>query len=114
MITDTGKITQQLVDLNRIALSNFTAAAALAQNQTASAVNMTLDQATWLPPEGRQTILHWMDIYQEGCEQFKHYVNDSFHKAEKCFSFEAPSPKAAKNGGKKSPASAKKPSAAKK
>ena len=60
MKTNPENIAQQMIDMQKAALSSFTDAATLAQNQAAQTVKMSLDQATWIPDQGRQAILSWM------------------------------------------------------
>lgn len=96
MMANPEKITQQMIDFQKETFLKFYDAAAMMQNHAASAVNMTLDQAAWIPNEGRQAILSWMDAYQGGCEQLKDYVQDSFSSIEKYFVVQGPKPNVAK------------------
>jgi hypothetical protein len=44
-----------------------------------------LEQATWLPQDGRKAIREWMATYKSGCEDFKKLVDDSYAKVESYF-----------------------------
>ncbi|MGB5987130.1 MAG: hypothetical protein WBG37_17635, partial [Desulfobacterales bacterium] len=85
MMTHPRQIAQQMMDFQKLTFAGFYDALTLAQNQAASTVTMTLDQAAWLPPEGRKAILSWMDACQEGREQFKSLVQESYSSMERCF-----------------------------
>jgi len=45
-----------------------------------------LDQANWLPSEGKKAINDWINAYQEGRSKFKSAVEDNFSKVEDYFS----------------------------
>jgi hypothetical protein len=44
-----------------------------------------LDQATWLPAEGRKVITDWVNAYKNGRETFKKMVDESFQKVDDYF-----------------------------
>jgi hypothetical protein len=105
MMIDPEKVTRKMIDFQKVALSSFSDAAALAQSQATTAVNMTLDQATWIPDQGREAILSWVDACQEGCRQFVVYAQDSFAGFEDCLGGVTQKPKTTKIAKKASPKS---------
>ena len=58
---------------------------ALLQDQFERVAGTVLDQATWLPAEGRKAIENWVESYKTGRENFKKYVDDSYKKVEDFF-----------------------------
>ncbi len=97
------QLAQQMINFQKVSFFSCYDAAAKMQNQASSAVDKMLDQAIWIPKEGRQAISNWADTYQEERDRFKTYVEKSFTNFEKCFAEET----------KATPAKSKKPSTAK-
>jgi hypothetical protein len=56
------------------------------QEQTEMMINMSLEQASMLPREGKKVLTEWLKACREGSETFKQTVDDSFQKAEAFFS----------------------------
>ena len=44
-----------------------------------------MEQATWLPEEGKKAINDWTNAYKKGCEDFKKAVDENFKKVEDFF-----------------------------
>ena len=44
-----------------------------------------LQQAAWLPEDGKKAINDWMAAYKKGCEDFKNLVNENYQKVEDFF-----------------------------
>jgi hypothetical protein len=57
----------------------------LLQEQTEKASVTLLDQATWLPEEGRKAIDEWIAAYKKGREEYKKLVDENFSKVEDFF-----------------------------
>jgi len=49
------------------------------------AANASLEQATWLPREGRTVFEEWMKACKNGRETFKNTMNENFKKVEAFF-----------------------------
>jgi hypothetical protein len=47
--------------------------------------NSLLDQATWLPEEGKKAVNEWMQLYKKGCDDFKKTADQHYKNAEKLF-----------------------------
>jgi hypothetical protein len=56
------------------------------QEQTERAGNTILDQATWLPEEGRKAVQDWIDAFKKGREEFKSMVDENYKRVEAYFS----------------------------
>ncbi len=76
---------KQMIEFNQATFNNAYNAIALLQDQFERVAGTVLDQATWLPAEGRQAIQNWVESYKTGREQFKKYVDDSYKKVEEFF-----------------------------
>jgi hypothetical protein len=48
-------------------------------------VGTFLQQATWIPEEGRKAIENWMQSYKKGCEDFKKLADENYQKVEEFF-----------------------------
>ena len=79
------KITKQMIDFQKLSFENWFNAVSLVQDQTVSAMDKMLDQATWLPEDGRNAIQNWMGAVQDECDRFKGYVDSGFVSLEKTF-----------------------------
>jgi hypothetical protein len=80
-----GKIAKQMIDVQKSTFDNTYNAMVMMQDQAERMVNMALDQATWLPEEGKKAILEWVNAYQKGREDFKKLVDENFSKVENYF-----------------------------
>jgi hypothetical protein len=76
---------KQMVEFNQATFNNAYNAIALLQDQFERVANTVLDQATWLPAEGRKAIEQWVESYKTGRENFKKYVDESYKKVEEYF-----------------------------
>ncbi len=77
------QITKQVVDFQKTSFTSWYDAVALMQDQATSAVDTMLDQTTWIPEEGRQAILSWVNVCQEERDRLKTYIDDGFSGIEK-------------------------------
>lgn len=79
------QILKQILDFQKTTFNNAYSATTLLQDQYERMANTILNQATWIPAEGRKAIDGWVDAYKSGCENYKKYVEDSYKKAEELF-----------------------------
>ena len=75
-------IFKQMITFNKTAFDNSFNALVTLQEQTEKMVNAFLDQATWLPEEGKKVTLDWIKAYKKGCEDFKKVVDENFKRVE--------------------------------
>ena len=73
---------KQMITFNKTAFDNSFNALVTLQEQTEKMVNAFLDQATWLPEEGKKVTLDWIQAYRKGCEDFKKTVDENFKRVE--------------------------------
>ncbi len=79
---DQNQIFKQMIDFNKATFDNSFSAMSMVQEQTEKMVGTTLEQASWLPEEGKKVIGEWVGAYKSGCEDFKKAVDDNFKKVE--------------------------------
>jgi hypothetical protein len=82
-MTPYNQIAKQVIDFQKTSFSSTFDAMATLQDQAVSAVDAALDQATWLPDDGRKAIRGWVDVCQEERDRFKSYVDDGFNGLQK-------------------------------
>jgi polyhydroxyalkanoate synthesis regulator phasin len=83
---DQKQILKQMIDFNKAAFDNTFNAMVLLQEQSEKMSNTVLEQATWLPEEGKKAITDWIKAYKKGREDFKKAVDENFKKVEDFFS----------------------------
>jgi hypothetical protein len=55
------------------------------QDQTETLANTMLNQANWMPEEGKKAIRDWVDSFKKGREEYKKAIDDAFGKVEEFF-----------------------------
>jgi hypothetical protein len=83
MMMEANPITKQVLDLQKGAFSSWYGAMSSLQEQAALTVDTMLNQATWIPDEGRQAILSWVSAWKNEGDRFKTYVEESYSGFEK-------------------------------
>ena len=76
---------KQMIDFNKAAFDNGFNAMLTLQEQTERMATTLLDQATWLPDEGKKAVSDWIDAYKKGRDDYKKLVDESFRKVEEFF-----------------------------
>ena len=82
---DQKQIAKQMIQFNKTAFDNSFNAMAMVYEQNEKMVTTFLQQATWIPEEGRKAIENWMQSYKKGCEDFKKMADDNYQKVEEFF-----------------------------
>ena len=83
---DQKQMFKQVFDFNKAAFDNTFNAMVMLQEQSEKMANAMLEQASWLPEEGRKLVFEWVDAYKKGRETFKKMVDDSYQKVQDYFS----------------------------
>lgn len=73
---------KQAIEFNQTAFDGAYDATVMVQEQFEKAATSMLDQASWMPEEGRKAIDNYVDAYKSGRDQFKKYMDDGFKRAE--------------------------------
>ena len=54
----------------------------MVQDQNETLATSMLNQASWLPEEGKKAIREWVDAFKKGREEYKKTVDEAFKKVE--------------------------------
>lgn len=76
---------KQMLDFNKTAFDNSFNAMLMIQEQNAKMVNTFLEQANWMPEEGKKLLRDWVDAYKKGCENFKKAADENYKKVDDYF-----------------------------
>ncbi len=79
------QIAKQMIEFNKSSFDNTFTAMVLLQEQTEKMVNSFMEQANWLPEEGRNILDEWLATYKKGRDEFKKTVDESFQKVQEYF-----------------------------
>ena len=82
---DQKQLVMQLIQFNKTSFDNTFNALSMLQDQTERMTESFLEQATWLPQEGRGVINEWVKAFKKGREEFKNQVDQSFERVEAFF-----------------------------
>lgn len=82
---DQKQMLKQMIDFNKATFENAFTTMTMVQDQLERSTSMMLEQATWLPKEGRKALDEWVKAYKKGRESFKNTVDESFKNVEKFF-----------------------------
>jgi hypothetical protein len=76
---------KQMIDFQKTIFENSFNAMTGLQEQGEKVMETFLNQATWLPNEGKKAVLNWVDVLKKGRDQFKQTVELNFSKMESSF-----------------------------
>ena len=79
------KIAKQMVEFQKATFDNTFNAMGMVQDQAERMLSMSLNQATWLPEEGKKAITEWSNACKKGAEDFKKTVDENFKKVDDFF-----------------------------
>jgi hypothetical protein len=82
---DQKQLLKQMIEFNQAAFNNTFNAMVTLQEQFERVANTVLEQATWLPAEGRNAIENWVNSFKTGRDNYKQYMDDSYQQVEKFF-----------------------------
>jgi hypothetical protein len=82
---DQKNMLKQMIDFNNAAFNNSFNIMVTLQEQMEKATNALIEQATWLPEEGKKAIRDWFGPCKEGRERFKAAIDENFKKVEEFF-----------------------------
>jgi hypothetical protein len=80
------KMLKQMVAFNKTIFENSLKGIALLQEQNEKMAKVMIDQATWLPDEGKKALDSWAAAYKSVFDNFKTMMDDNFKKAEEFLS----------------------------
>ena len=79
------EIFKQMMDYNQATFNSAFEAMIVVQDQFEGFAQTAIDQANWIPEDGRKAIQNCVDVYKTGRENYKEYIDDSFKKAGQLF-----------------------------
>ncbi len=82
---DQKQIAKQMMEFKQYAFDSTFSAMTLFQEQTEKMINFYLEQATFLPKEGKKMVSEWLNSAKTGREFFKKMMDDGFKTAESHF-----------------------------
>jgi hypothetical protein len=82
---DPRQITRQMIQFNKSAYDNGIKGIEMMSEQNEKIVDTLLDNAVWMPAEGKKAVKDWMSAYRSGYEEFKKMVDDNYTKVEGYF-----------------------------
>lgn len=82
---DQKQIFKQMIDFNKATFNNSFSALMMLQDQMENLAGTMLDQATWLPEDGRKAVSDWVEACKKGRTDFKTLVDEGFEKMEAYF-----------------------------
>ncbi|GBC63606.1 hypothetical protein DENIS_4604 [Desulfonema ishimotonii] len=82
---DQKQLFKQMLDFQKSTFDNSFAAMTTLQEQGEKMVDTFLDQASWLPEDGRKAVDNWLSAYKDGRMKFKETVEENFKKVENYF-----------------------------
>ena len=89
MYEQSAAIAKQMIGLQRISVEGMISNMIMFWDQTGSVMNSFLNQAAWVPEEGKKAFREWTDSNKKGCETLKNAVNNGYASLEKIFDKEA-------------------------
>jgi hypothetical protein len=69
-------LAKQILESNKTAFDGAFSAMVTLQEQAERMTNSFLDQASWLPEEGRKAIRDWIDACKKGRDSYKKVMDD--------------------------------------
>lgn len=82
---DQKQLLKQMIEFNQAAFNNAFNAMVMLQEQFERVAETVLEQASWLPEEGRNAIENWVQSYKKGRDNYKQYMDESYQQVEKFF-----------------------------
>ncbi|RJP81959.1 MAG: hypothetical protein C4522_04375 [Desulfobacteraceae bacterium] len=79
---DQKQIFKQMLNFNKSSFNNAFSTLVMAQEQMETMGNSLVDQAAWLPAEGKKAIQDWLGACKKGREEYKKLIDDAYKKVE--------------------------------
>jgi polyhydroxyalkanoate synthesis regulator phasin len=76
---------KQMLEFNKTAFDNSFNAMLTIQEQNAKMVDTFVEQATWMPEEGKKLIRDWVNAYKKGYKDFKKTADENYKKVDEFF-----------------------------
>ncbi len=86
---DQKLIAKQMIQFNKTAFDNSFNAMTMVYQQNEKMLEAAMDQAAWMPDDGKKAVNDWVQSYKKGCEDFKKQVDENYQKVDDFFSGES-------------------------
>ena len=93
----TQTIAKQMIDVHKTTFENSFKTMVAMQDQAEGMVNTWMEQAPWMPQEGKQVLGQWVTACKKSRDGYRQMVDESFEKAKDLFSSTAPQTKVKKS-----------------
>lgn len=80
---DAMNVSQQMIAFQKQSFNHLQSIWDFAQTQTSDTMDRLMDQAAWMPPEGRQALESWQSLIKQQRERFSAYTDQYFAVYEK-------------------------------
>jgi hypothetical protein len=78
-------LAKQMIDFNRTTFESAFGAMCQLQEQSEKMMNTFIEQAPWIPGEGKKAIADMAATFRKSCSEFKKAVDENFGKMEAYF-----------------------------
>jgi hypothetical protein len=82
---DQKQAVRQMIDFQKSSFDNSFNAMVMIQEQAEKMAETFLDQAKWLPDDGKSVLNQWISAYKKGRAEFKKSVDENFQKVDEYF-----------------------------
>ena len=77
---DPNDMLKQMLQFNKSTFDNSFTAMLTVQEQNEKMINTFLDQAAWIPEEGKNLIREWVAAYKKGITDYKDLADTNYKK----------------------------------
>jgi hypothetical protein len=81
-VMENKELVKQMVELHKTSFDNSFNMLVTLQEQMEKMMSSFVDQAPWLPAEGKKAITNLVNTYKKGREDFKKLVDDGYKKVD--------------------------------
>jgi len=74
------KMTEKAIEMQKTFFDTTFDAVCAFQDEMEKVYRQAMDQVTWIPEEGKKTLMGWTDNYKKARAQFKTSVSDSYKR----------------------------------
>ncbi|MBF0509297.1 MAG: hypothetical protein HQK57_10280 [Deltaproteobacteria bacterium] len=82
---DPQQFAKQMIEFEKATLDNTFNAMSMVQDQMEKMTNLMMDQAAWIPQEGKKVVNDYLATCRKTSSDFKTMMNDGFNQIQSCF-----------------------------
>ncbi len=80
-----AKVAKKMINFYKTTFDSSFNALSILQEQAEKMVKVSLEQAPWIPPEGKNAVDEWVKAYKKGRDDFKSAVDENYKKVDSYF-----------------------------